>query len=54
MNNAILAKAANEARGLAMDAVHNCSSGHLGLPLGAAEVGAVLFGSTLQCDPGDG
>jgi transketolase len=53
MNNAILAKAANESRGLAMDAVHKCSSGHLGLPLGAAEIGAVLFGSALQCDPAD-
>ncbi len=52
MNNALLSKAANEARGLAMDAVHKCSSGHLGLPLGAAEVGAVLFGELLQCDPG--
>lgn len=51
MNTAILSKAANEARGLAMDAVHKCSSGHLGLPLGAAEVGAVLFGQSLQCDP---
>ena len=51
MNNALLQKAANEARGLAMDAVHKCNSGHLGLPLGAAEVGAVLFGSSLQCDP---
>ena len=39
-----LAKAANEARGLAIDAVHACSSGHLGLPLGCAEIGAVLFG----------
>ena len=53
MNNALLSKAANEARGLAMDAVHKCSSGHLGLPLGAAEIGAVLFGQTLQCDPAD-
>ncbi len=34
-----------------MDAVHKCNSGHLGLPLGAAEVGAVLFGESLQCDP---
>ncbi|MGV3662411.1 MAG: transketolase [Prosthecobacter sp.] len=53
MNKAILAQAANEARGLAMDAVHKCSSGHLGLPLGAAEIGAVLFGQNLQCDPAD-
>lgn len=53
MNKALLAQAANEARGLAMDAVHKCSSGHLGLPLGAAEIGAVLFGHNLQCDPAD-
>ncbi len=53
MNNALLAQAANEARGLAMDAVHKCSSGHLGLPLGSAEIGAVLFGESLQCDPAD-
>jgi transketolase len=53
MNTAILAQAANQARGLAMDAVHKCSSGHLGLPLGAAEIGAVLFGGSLVCDPSD-
>ena len=51
MNKALLAQAANEARGLAMDAVHKCSSGHLGLPLGAADIGAVLFGHSLQCNP---
>lgn len=39
-----LSQAANEARGLAIDAVNACSSGHLGLPLGCAEIGAVLFG----------
>ena len=53
MNTSILAHAANQARGLAMDAVHKCSSGHLGLPLGAAEIGAVLFGGALVCDPAD-
>src|SRR6478672_11677605 len=53
MNIALLQKAADEARGLAMDAVHKCQSGHLGLPLGCAEVGAVLFGEMLQCDPAD-
>jgi transketolase len=53
MNTSLLAQAANEARGLAMDAVHKCSSGHLGLPLGAAEIGAVLFGDKLVCDPAD-
>jgi transketolase len=46
----ILQKAANVARGLAIDAVHASSSGHLGLPLGCAEIGAVLFGHALrQC-----
>ncbi len=51
MNTTLLAQAANEARGLAMDAVHACSSGHLGLPLGCAEIGAVLFGETLRYHP---
>lgn len=53
MKTDLLQKAANEARGLAMDAVHKSNSGHLGLPLGSAEVGAVLFGELLQCDPSD-
>jgi transketolase len=48
MNTPILKQAANEARGLAIDAVHACASGHLGLPLGCAEVGAVLFGEGLR------
>jgi len=48
-----LAATATTARGLAMDAVHACSSGHLGLPLGATEVGAVLYGELLRHDPAD-
>ncbi len=51
MNTTLLAQAANEARGLAMDAVHACNSGHLGLPLGCAEVGAVLFGESMRYYP---
>ena len=51
MSNEILQNAANEARGLAIDAIHECSSGHLGLPLGCAEIGAVLFGEILKVDP---
>ncbi len=51
MNTVILSKAANEARGLSMDAVHACNSGHLGLPLGCAEIGAVLFGESLRHCP---
>jgi transketolase len=51
MNTTALATAANEARGLAMDAVHACNSGHLGLPLGCAEIGAVLFGESMNFNP---
>jgi transketolase len=51
MNTTALATAANEARGLAMDGVHACNSGHLGLPLGCAEIGAVLFGESMQFNP---
>jgi transketolase len=51
MNTSLLAQAANEARGLAMDAVHACNSGHLGLPLGCAEIGAVLFGESMRYCP---
>ncbi len=47
----ILAQAATIARGLALDAVHASQSGHLGLPLGCAEMGAVLFGHSLSHDP---
>ena len=43
--------AARDARGLAMDAIAKCKSGHLGLPLGAADIGAVLYGSALTHNP---
>ena len=48
----LLASASTMARGLAMDAVHVSNSGHLGLPLGCAEIGAVLYGEVLKHDPG--
>ena len=51
MNTELLQLAARDARGLAIDAVTACKSGHLGLPLGAADIGAVLFGHALQFDP---
>lgn len=47
----ILAKAATIARGLAIDAVVASQSGHLGLPLGCAEIGAVLYGHALRHCP---
>jgi len=49
----VLAKASAQARGLAIDAIHKCSSGHLGLPLGAAEIGAVLYGNALVHNPAE-
>ena len=51
LQNDILTTACAQARGLAIDAVHKCSSGHLGLPLGATEIGAVLFGHALIHNP---
>src|SRR5213082_2933002 len=51
MNFEALSRAATEARGLAMDAVQASQSGHLGLPLGCAEVGAVLYGYLLRHNP---
>ncbi|WP_221030087.1 transketolase [Actomonas aquatica] len=53
LNTEILSAAANQARGLAIDAVHKCSSGHLGLPLGTAEIGAVLYGNALVHNPAE-
>ncbi|MEO8205790.1 MAG: transketolase [Chthoniobacterales bacterium] len=46
-----LTLAARDARGLAIDAVTACKSGHLGLPLGMAEIGAVLYGHALSHNP---
>jgi transketolase len=51
LNTEILTQASAQARGLAIDAVHKCSSGHLGLPLGATEIGAVLYGHALVHNP---
>ncbi len=51
MNFEALSRAATEARGLAMDAVQASQSGHLGLPLGCAEIGAVLYGYLLRHNP---
>lgn len=51
LNLEALSRAATEARGLAMDAVQASKSGHLGLPLGCAEMGAVLYGHALKMNP---
>ena len=51
LNHELLAKAATVSRGLTIDAVEASQSGHLGLPLGCAEIGAVLFGHSLRYCP---
>ena len=51
LNIEALSRAATEARGLCMDAVQASQSGHLGLPLGCAEMGAVLYGYALKYNP---
>jgi len=51
LNTEALSRAAAEARGLCMDAVQASQSGHLGLPLGCAEMGAILYGYALKHNP---
>src|SRR6266511_1971055 len=51
LNIKILSEAADQARGLCMDAVQASQSGHLGLPLGCAGMGAVLYGYALKYNP---
>ena len=51
LNIEALSRAATGARGLCMDAVQASQSGHLGLPLGCAEMGAVLYGHALKHNP---
>ena len=47
----ILGKIANTIRGLSIDAVQKADSGHPGLPLGCAEIGAYLYGVELRQNP---
>lgn len=47
----IFGKIANTIRGLSMDAVQKANSGHPGLPLGCAEIGAYLYGHALRHNP---
>jgi len=46
-----LAKIANTIRSLSMDAVQKADSGHPGLPMGCAEIGAYLYGYFLKHNP---
>ncbi len=47
----MLAKVANTIRGLSMDAVQKADSGHPGLPMGCAEMGAYLYGYAMRYNP---
>lgn len=49
----MLMKIAQTIRGLSMDAVQRADSGHPGLPLGCAELGAYLYGHFLKHNPKD-
>jgi transketolase len=44
---------ANAIRALAMDAVEQAKSGHPGMPMGMADVAAVLFNRFIKLDPAD-
>src|SRR5271163_1144710 len=46
-----LLKIANTIRELSMEAVQKANSGHPGLPMGCAEIGAYLFGHQLNYNP---
>lgn len=47
----IFGKIANTIRQLSIDAVQKANSGHPGLPLGCAEIGAYLYGHALKHNP---
>ena len=48
-----LEKTALSVRALSIDAIQKANSGHPGLPLGAAELGAILYGELMKHDPAD-
>lgn len=47
----VLSKTANAIRTLSMDAVQKANSGHPGMPLGCAEMGAYLYGIAMRHNP---
>src|SRR5256884_4817611 len=49
--NPKLRRMANALRALAMDAVEQAKSGHPGMPMGMADIAAVLFTQFLRFDP---
>ncbi|MDR2419406.1 MAG: transketolase [Treponema sp.] len=53
MDTKALKKVALTIRALSIDAIQKANSGHPGLPMGAAELGAILYGELLRHDPTD-
>ena len=53
MNTNALQAVALSVRSLAMDAVQAANSGHPGMPMGMAGLGAMLFGELMNHNPGD-
>jgi transketolase len=53
MNSAALQAVANSVRSLVIDAVEKAKSGHPGLPMGCAELGALVYGELLSHWPQD-
>jgi transketolase len=53
MHNEAIEAVAQAVRLLSMDAVQKANSGHPGLPLGCAEIGALLYGEILKHHPAD-
>lgn len=51
MNMKGLAAVAQTVRALSMDGVQKANSGHPGMPMGCAELGALLYGELLKQDP---
>lgn len=53
MNQATIDAIALSVRSLSMDAVQAAKSGHPGLPMGCAELGALLYGEVMTYNPAD-
>ena len=51
MNSKGIAAVAKTIRSLSIDAIQKANSGHPGLPLGTAELAALLYGEVLKHNP---